>query len=125
MIRGAVNRLFQPVVEIPVRGIDGNLVPVGFKFDTGFNGELALGTSTLEKLQTSIIAEKSTVFGNGQVEKLIEYEVECLIDGEIELLAALDLGPRGNNLIRVRALPFWTGCVEFKVNGDVTIQNPQ
>ena len=123
MIRGVVNQLLQPEVEIAIRGSSGCLVPIKFKFDTGFNGELALGSPTLKWLEKSIVAEKSAMFGNGQVEKLLEYEVECLINDEIQLLRALDLGQQGSNLIGMRALTGWTGCVEFRVNGDVKIEN--
>lgn len=124
MIRGVVDGWLHPRIEIQIRSIDGGFVPVGLKFDTGFNGELGLSSSTLEGLKRSFVAEKSTVFGNGQVEKLAEYQVECLIDGETELLTALDLGQKGGNLLGMKALPLWTGCVEFKVNGEVTIQKP-
>ena len=122
MIRGIVDGWLQPNIEIPIRSVDGNLVSIGLKFDTGFNGELGLRSSTLERLKKSFVAEKSTIFGNGQVETLVEYEVECLIDGETELLTALDLGQRGGHLLGMKALPLWKGSVEFRVNGDVTIE---
>lgn len=122
MIRGVVDELLQPKIEIPIFGVNGDLVPVELKFDTGFNGELGLRSSTLEGLKKSFVAEKSTAFGNGQVAKLVEYEVECLIDGETELLTALDLGQRGAHLLGMKALPLWIGSVEFRVNGDVTIE---
>ena len=124
MIRGTVDGLLQPKIEIPIRSMDRDFVSVGLKFDTGFNGELGLRSSTLERLKRSFVAEKSTAFGNGHVEKLAEYEVECLIDGKTELFTALDLGQRGGHLMGMKALPLWTGCVEFKVNGDVSIQKP-
>ena len=39
-------------------------------------------------------------------------------------MTALDLGS-GSLLLGMKALPTWTGYVEFKVNGEVAIQNPQ
>lgn len=36
----------------------------------------------------------------------------------------MDFGS-GNLLLGMKALPTWIGCVEFKVNGDVTIQKPK
>ena len=122
MIRGVVDGFLQPKIEIPIRGNSGELVPVELKFDTGFNGELGLASSILERLKKTFVAERSTIFGNGQVEKLAEYEVECHIDGETEFLTALDLGPRGGHLLGMKALPLWKGSVEFRVNGDVTIE---
>ena len=124
MIRGVVDGLLQPKVEIPIRGTEGELVPVEVKFDTGFNGELGLDSEILKRLQKSFVAERSTAFGNGLIEKLAEYQVECLIDGEPEMLTALDLGQFGGQLLGMKALPLWKGCVEFKVNGEVTIQKP-
>ena len=122
MIHGVVDGWLQPKIEIPIRGIDGDLIPAELKFDTGFNGELGIRSSTLERLKKSFIAEKSTTFGNGQFEKLVEYEVECFVDGETELLTAFDLGQHGGHLLGMKALPLWRGCVEFRVNGDVTIE---
>ena len=124
MIRGTVDAFLQPKFEIPFRGIDGEIVPVDLKLDTGFNGELGLSSVTLERLAKSFLAEKTTRFGNGHIETLLEFEVECIIDGQPQRLAALDLGSDGGQVLGMRALPSWTGCVEFKINGDVTIQKP-
>ena len=122
MIHGAVDGWLQPKIEIPIRNQDGDFIPVELKFDTGFNGELGPSSSTLQRLNKSFIAERTTAFGNGQVERLVEYQVECLIDGETETLTALDLGQLGGHLLGMKALPLWNGCVEFRVNGDVTIE---
>lgn len=122
MIHGVVDGWLQPRIEIPIRDVSGDFIQVGLKFDIGFNGELGLSSSTLDGLKKSFVAEKSTAFGNGQIEKLIEYEVECLIDGETEFLTALDLGQRGGHLLGMKALPLWKGSVEFRVNGDVIIE---
>ena len=124
MISGKVDAFLQPKFEFPFRGIDGETVPVELKLDTGFNGELGLSSATLGRLEKSFLAERTTRFGNGQIESLLEFEVECIIDGQSQRLAALDLGSDGGHVLGMKALPTWTGCVEFKVNGDVTIQEP-
>ncbi len=124
MISGKVNAFLQPKIEIPFRGIDDEIVSVDLKLDTGFNGELGLSSATLERLAKSFLAEKTTRFGNGQIESLLEFEVECIIDGQSQRLAALDLGSDGGHVLGMKALPTWTGCVEFKVNGEVSIQKP-
>ena len=125
MISGLVDAWLQPKIEIPIRNTDGGFTPIELKFDTGFNGELGLSSPTLKGLEKSFVAEKSTMFGNGQIEHLIEYEVECLIDGKSELMTALDLGKNGGHLLGMRSLPLWTGCVEFRVGGEVLIENRQ
>ena len=61
MIRGIVDGSLQPKIEIPIRSVDGDLVSVELKFDTGFNGELGLRSSTLERLKKSFVAELQAI----------------------------------------------------------------
>lgn len=124
MIRGRVNAELQPIVSIDLRRLTGEFGQFEVKFDTGFNGELALPTSILENLKKSLADTKLIRFANGVWETVNVYSIEVLIDGKIREMTALDLGS-GSLLLGMKALPMWTGCVEFKVNGDVTIQNPQ
>lgn len=123
MIRGRVNAQLQPMVSIDLRRLTGEFVKFEVKFDTGFNGELALPTSILENLRKSLADTQAVRFANGVWETVNVYDIEVLIDGEIREMTALDLG-NGSLLLGMKALPLWTGCVEFKANGEVTIQKP-
>ena len=124
MIRGRVNAELQPIVDLQLRHETGEFNRFEVKFDTGFNGELALPTSVLEVLKKSSVDTKVARFANGVFETVGVYDVEVLIDGEVQLMTALDLDS-GSLLLGMKALPTWTGYVEFKVNGEVAIQNPQ
>ena len=124
MIRGRVNPELQPIVNIDLRCLSGEFGQFQLKFDTGFNGELALPSAILENLKKSLVETQVTRFANGATETVNVYDIEVLIDGEIRGMEALDLGS-GSLLLGMKALPTWTGCVEFKINGDVTIQKPQ
>ena len=123
MIRGRVNAELQPIVSIDLRRLTGEFRQFEVKFDTGFNGELALPNSILENLKKTLADTQAVRFANGVWETVNVYDIEVLIDGEIREMTALDLG-NGSLLLGMKALPMWTGCVEFKVNGDVTIQKP-
>ena len=123
MIRGRVNADLQPFVSLQLRTKSGEFERFDIKFDTGFNDELGLPNSILDVLQTTSNGEFVTRFGNGQVAIVDAYDVEAIIDGDIQSLVAMDFGS-GSQLLGMKALPTWTGCVEFKVNGDVTIQRP-
>ena len=124
MIRGRVNAELQPIVSIDLRCLTGEFGQFEVKFDTGFNGELALPTSILENLKKSLADTQVARFANGASETVNVYDIEVLIDGEIREMTALDLG-NGSLLLGMKAFPLWTGCVEFRVNGDVTIQQPR
>ena len=124
MIRGLVNAEFKPIISIQLRHETGEFSPFEVKFDTGFNGELGLPTSVIELLKKSPVESRVVTFGNGEVATVKAYDVDAMIDGEVRRLTAMDFGS-GNLLLGMKALLLWTGCVEFKVNGDVTIQKPQ
>ncbi|MCY4475912.1 MAG: hypothetical protein OXC83_10830 [Chloroflexi bacterium] len=124
MIRGRVNAELQPIISIDLRCQTGEFGRFEVKFDTGFNGELALPTAILENLKKSLADTQVTRFANGASETVNVYDIEVLIGGEIREMEALDLGS-GSLLLGMKALPTWTGTVEFKVNGDVTIQESQ
>ena len=124
MIHGRVNSEFEPIVSIGLRRRNGAFARFDVKFDTGFNGELGLPGSILNDLENTPIDVKVARFANGTYETVNVYEVDVLIDGEVRQMTALDLGD-GSRLLGMKALLSWTGCVEFKVNGDVTIRQPQ
>ena len=121
MIRGTVNADLQPIVNLHLRRESGEFRPFDLKFDTGFNGELGLPTSVIDSLRRSDAESRVVTFGNGEVATVKAYDVEVKFDGEIRRLNAMDFGS-GNLLFGMKAFPAWTGCVEFKVNGEVTIQ---
>ena len=121
MIRGRVNPEFKPIVNIQLRHENGEFSPFEVKFDTGFNGELGLPTSVIEILKKSPSESRVVTFANGEVATVNAYDVDAMIDGEVRRLNAMDFGS-GSLLLGMKALPTWTGCVEFKINGDVTIQ---
>ena len=123
MIRGRVNAEFQPIVSIQLRHETGVFTPFDVKFDTGFNGELGLPTSVIELLRKSSAESRVVTFANGDVATVDAYDVDVMIDGEVRRLNAMDFGS-GSLLLGMKALPTWQGCVEFKINGDVTIQKP-
>ena len=123
MIHGRVNSEFEPIVSIGLRRRNGEFARFDVKFDTGFNGELGLPVSILNDLENTPIDVKVARFANGTYETVNVYEVDVLIDGEVRQMTALDLGD-GSRLLGMKALLSWTGCVEFKVNGDVTIRQP-
>ena len=124
MIRGKVNADLQPFVSLELRTKSGEFERFDIKFDTGFNGELGLPNSILDMLQKTSSGEFITRFGNGQFAIVDAYDVEAIIDGQVQSLIAMDFGS-DSQLLGMKALPKWTGCVEFKVNGDVTIQRPR
>lgn len=124
MIRGRVNAELQPYVSIELRTHSGEFEEFDLKLDTGFNGELGLPSSTLERLQTNPRGCFVTRFANGESETVHAYDVEAVIDGEVTPLTAMEFRS-GSHLLGMKALPMWTACVEFRVNGDVTIQKPQ
>ena len=123
MIRGRVNVDLQPFVGLELRTKSGEFERFNLKLDTGFNGELGLPDSILDMLQKTLNGEYVTRFANGQVAIVDAYDVEAIIDGEIRRLIAMDFGS-GSRLLGMKALPTWTGCIEFEVNGDVTIEKP-
>ena len=124
MIRGRVNAEFQPIVSIQMRHETGVFNPFEVKFDTGFNGELGLPTPVIELLKKSSAESRVVRFANGEVATVDAYYVDVMVDGEVRRLNAMDFGS-GSLLLGMKALPTWTGSVEFKVNGDVTIQESQ
>ena len=124
MITGTVNALLQPFIGIELRHRIDGFKRVEVKLDTGFNGEIGLPTSLLDQLESTFVDQKEVVFGNGRRETVDVYDVEALISDQVAKLVALDLG-EGSHLLGMKALPMWTACVEFKANGDVTIQKPQ
>ena len=124
MIRGRVNAELQPLVIVDLRRLTGDFGQFEVKFDTGFNGELALPSAILENLKKTLVTTQVTRFANGASETVNVYDIEAVIDGEIRKMETLDLG-NGSLLLGMKALPLWTGSVEFRVNGDVTIQKPQ
>ena len=124
MIRGRVNAEFQPIVSIQLRHETGVFSPFEVKFDTGFNGELGLPTSVIELLKKSSAESRVVRFANGEVTTVDAYDVDVMIDGEVRRLNAMDFGS-GSLLLGMKALSTWIGSVEFKVNGDVTIQESQ
>ena len=121
MIRGRVNPEFKPIVNIQLLHENGEFSPFEVKFDTGFNGELGLLTSVIEILKNSPSESRVVTFANGAVATVNAYDVDAMIDGEVRRLNAMDFGS-GSLLLGMKALPTWTGCVEFKINGDVTIE---
>ena len=123
MIRGRVNAEFKPIVRIQLRRENGEFNPFEVTFDTGFNGELGLPTAVIELLKRSPAESRVVTFGNGEVATVKAYDVDVLIGDETRHLTAMDFGS-GSLLLGMKALPTWTGCVEFKVNGEVTIQKP-
>ena len=124
MIRGRANGYLQPIVSLDVRTDSGDFQRIDLKLDTGFNGELGLSKSVLDTLAKTPSGEYLARFANGQASSVNAYDVDVLIDGETLRLTAFDFGS-GTLLLGMKAFPLWTGCVEFKVNGDVTIQKPQ
>ena len=124
MIRGKVTPEFMPIVNILLRHESGEFSPFEVKFDTGFNGELGLPACVIKMLKKSPAESRGVMFGNGEVVNVNSFYIEAMIDGEVRRLNAMDFGS-GSLLLGMQALPEWTGCVEFKVSGDVTIQKPQ
>ena len=122
MIRGRVNANIEPIVTIELRKVTGEFDSFDIKFDTGFNGELGLPESVLKHLEKSPVDAKLVRFANDDHAIVDAYDVEARIDGEIRHLTAMDFGS-GSRLLGMRALPQWTGCVEFRFNGDVRIEN--
>ena len=61
MIRGRVNADLQPFVSLQLRTKSGEFERFEFKLDTGFNGELGLSSSTLERLKKSFVAELQAI----------------------------------------------------------------
>ena len=124
MIHGKVDDDLQPMVSIQLRDQRGGFKPFDVKLDTGFNGELGLPTSVLDLLKKTRSMNRVVRFANDRSEIVNTYRVEALVDGETRRMVAMDFGS-GSRLLGMDALPSWTGCVEFKVNGDVTIEKPQ
>ena len=112
------------MVVLNLRCLTGEFGQFEVKFDTGFNGELALPTSVLENLKKSLANSYVVRFANGVGHTVHAYSIEAMIDGETREMVALDLSD-GSLLLGMKALPYWTGSVEFKVNGDVNLQNLQ
>ena len=123
MIYGKVDDDLQPMVSIQLRDQTGEFKRFEVKLDTGFNGELGLPASVLDLLQKTPFMNRIVRFANDRSEIVNSYRVEALVDGESRSMIAMDFGS-GSRLLGMDALPSWTGCVEFKVNGDVTIQKP-
>lgn len=123
MIQGKVDADLQPMVNIHLRDQTGNFKRFEVKFDTGFNGELGLPASLLNVLEKTPFVNRTVRFANDEVQVVDAYRVDALIDGETRSMVAMDFGS-GSRLLGMDALPSWVGCVEFRVNGDVTIQKP-
>lgn len=123
MIHGKVDDNLQPMISIQLRDQSGQYRDFEVKLDTGFNGELGLPASVLDLLKKTPSINRVVRFANHRSDIVNAYRVEVLIDGEARSMVAMDFGS-GSRLLGMDALPSWTGCVEFKVNGDVTIQKP-
>ncbi len=123
MIQGKVDDKLQPMISIQLRDHSGQYRNFEVKLDTGFNGELGLPASVLDVLKKTPFMNRAVRFADDRSEIVNSYRVEALVDGESRSMIAMDFGS-GSRLLGMDALPSWTGCVEFKVNGDVTIEKP-
>ena len=123
MILGKVDDKLQPMISIQLRDHTGKYKDFEVKLDTGFNGELGLPASVLNLLEKTHFETRAVRFADDRSDIVNAYYVNAMIDGEKRRMVAMDFGS-GSRLLGMDALPSWTGCVEFKVNGDVTIQKP-
>ncbi len=121
MIRGKVDDDLQPMISIQLLDHTGQYKDFDVKLDTGFNGELGLPASVLNIIEKTHFETRAVRFANDRSEIVNAYYVDALVDGEARSMVAMDFGS-GSRLLGMDALPSWTGCVEFKINGDVTIQ---
>lgn len=124
MIHGKVDNDLQPMICIQLLDHAGQYKDFEVKLDTGFNGELGLPVSVLNLLEKTPFESRVVRFADDRSEIVNAYRVEALVDGKARSMVAMDFGS-GSRLLGMDALPTWTGCVEFKVNGDVTIRKPQ
>ncbi len=121
MIHGKVDDNLQPMIGIQLRDHSGQYRVFQVKLDTGFNGELGLPASVLNLLEKTHFETRAIRFADDRSDIVNAYYVNALIDGESRRMVAMDFGT-GSRLLGMDALPSWTGCVEFNVNG--TIQKP-
>ncbi len=90
------------------------------KFDTGFNGELGLSKSLLDRLATTEEEKYTVRLADGSIATRQAYIIEMRVGGEQESRIALDLAA-GGELIGMTAFPGWEAHIEIRANGDVRI----
>ena len=93
MMRGYVNRDLEPVVTIELKSSEGAFQSFEAVLDTGFNGEIALPSHTIERLGLVYRTQvREWVLASGDEVPLAEYDGLVSWHGQVRRVAVLETG---------------------------------
>ena len=93
MMRGYVNRDLEPVVTIELKSSEGAFQSFEAVLDTGFNGEIALPSRTIERLGLVYRTQvREWVLASGDEVPLAEYDGLVSWHGQVRRVAVLETG---------------------------------
>lgn len=114
MITGAVMPNLEPMIQIMVLDVTGNITPVNLLIDTGFSGSMALPKSIIERLGLPLAGSDSVQFGDGRILSADLYEAEIEWDGVRRTIYVDCFGT--DSLIGTELLRDYEAIIQF-VNG--------
>ena len=120
MIEGSVNRLWEPIVRLVVRGPDGPEEEIEAVVDTGFNGWLSLAPSLIAVLELPYRGQGNATLADGSECSFDIHEAMVVWDGIPRRVSAdaADTEP----LVGMRLLEGFHLSVEGVVGGNVVIK---
>jgi len=96
-LRGVFSAELQPFVELDLGAAPHHHETIRLIFDTGFNGEVALSTKTIERLGCRYITDKDVNTPKG-CQRARVFEVYCHNHGRFAQVIELDLELLGMSL---------------------------
>lgn len=114
MITGRVNWLLEAIVSVEVQDADGHLHQFQCVLDTGFDGDIALPSAVIHRLELAFAGPSDTVFLSGYSAPLPVYEGTASWHGqpiqvavlETERESVLGMALLENNTLTIQA---WDG----------------
>ena len=121
MMRGYVNRDLEPVVTIEIEGSEGAFQSFEAVLDTGFNGEIALPSRTIQRLGLVYRTQvREWVLATGDETPLAEYDGVVSWHGQRRRVAVVATG--GEPLLGTSLLLGSRISIDMRTGGEVLIE---
>lgn len=120
MITGIVTAEHEAVVNLIIRGSNGQERTVPVVIDTGFTGWLTLPLAVITELELIWLTKGQALLANGQIEIFDVYIATLIWDREVRrvMVDAAETDP----LLGMSLLNGYEMCIQNIINGEVTIQ---